>query len=585
MSDLIHVAEIENVLRGNVQGVARDKIVQDSWRRCVDTYGLDPTRPDPAYVVTDTELRQHREQSEELIATARSKLQSLFRMVASDNYILILADATGVSVDFFGDRAFENELKNAGLYLGSNWSESLSGTSGVGSCLYTGQAVTIHQGDHFGMSHTPLSCTAAPIYDTLGQLCAVLDLSLLRSPSPKSSQNLAFNLVNESVRRIELANLMAQTRRDWVLRFSTSPKFLEVDPEAAVALDGSGRIVGMTHGAIDVLAQDGNTDLVGKRIDTILDISIDDLPDLMRGRPVEDRVVRLKDGRGVFGHAIAPQSGRTSRPSTGPQLPAQLSSFAGPDPYLEVTLKRAGKLATSGLSLMLLGETGTGKERLARALHVIANPGKPFHRIHCSGTTPAKIARFADAVDGTLFLKSVNDLSAESQNALLAVLDGQPGLRPICATSIDLKTAVDDGAFRADLYFRISNDTLSLPPLRLRHDIGWLIDRLLRMLSPRDLQLSTTAHEDLCSRQWPGNIRELESVLRVAVATTESDVIDVPDLPAGGSVIATPEPQEAALEILLDACDWNMSRVARRLNVNRSTVLRRVRKSGLSRPH
>ena len=113
----------------------------------------------------------------------------------------------------------------------------------------TGEAITIHQCDHFGLAHTPLSCTAAPIHDTKGELVAVLDISLLRAPSPKSSQNLAMGLVTDSARRVEMANLMAMTRRDWVLRVSTSPEFLEVDPEAAVALDGSGRIVGMTSGA------------------------------------------------------------------------------------------------------------------------------------------------------------------------------------------------------------------------------------------------------------------------------------------------------------------------------------------------
>lgn len=175
-------------------------------------------------------------------------MQTLFRQVAGQNYVLLLSDAKGVCVDFFGDARFETELRQAGLQLGSNWSEELAGTCGVGSCIITGDAVTIHQSDHFGLAHVPLSCTAAPIFDTRGALSAVLDISLLRSPAPKPSQNLAMSLVTASARRVEMANLMAMTRRDWVLRLSTSPEFLEVDPEAAVALDGSGRIVGMTTG-------------------------------------------------------------------------------------------------------------------------------------------------------------------------------------------------------------------------------------------------------------------------------------------------------------------------------------------------
>lgn len=261
MGDRDHVTEIERVLLGHPTG--RDATVAESWRRCVEIYGMDPSRPDPAHIVTDAKLREHREQAERLIATARSGLQALFRQVAGQNYVLLLADAQGVCVDFFGDPRFEDELRQAGLYLGSDWTEDLAGTCGVGSCIVTGESITIHQSDHFGLAHTPLSCTAAPIFDTRGKLAAVLDVSLLRSPSPKASQNLAMSLVSASARRVEMANLMAMTRRDWVLRVSASPEFLEVDPDAAVALDGSGNIIGTTRGALRALLPGGGANWWG----------------------------------------------------------------------------------------------------------------------------------------------------------------------------------------------------------------------------------------------------------------------------------------------------------------------------------
>ncbi|WP_207103155.1 sigma-54-dependent Fis family transcriptional regulator, partial [Paracoccus shandongensis] len=307
MRDRDHLAEIDRVLKGQATG--RDGVVQRSWRRCVERWGLDPARPSPAHIVTEAELRSHREQSERLIAIARSGLGALFRQVAGQNYVLLLADAKGVTVDFFGDNRFEGELRQAGLYLGSDWSEHLAGTCGVGACIVTGEPVTIHQSDHFDLHHTPLSCTAAPIFDTTGQLTAVLDLSLLRSPQPKASQNLAMTLVRASARRVEMANLMAVSRRDWVLRLSSAPDFLEVDPEAAVALDAGGRVIGMTHAAQAALG----ADLLGRRLDEVAALTMDDLPDLMRGRPAEDRVIRLRDGRALFGHAIAPQAARLPR--------------------------------------------------------------------------------------------------------------------------------------------------------------------------------------------------------------------------------------------------------------------------------
>ncbi|GAW35907.1 acetoin catabolism regulatory protein [Roseovarius sp. A-2] len=585
MTDLAHVTEIDRALSGQADPGGRDALVLDSWRRCVETYGMDPARAEAAHIVTDAELRRHREQSERLIATARSGLHALFRQVAGQNYVLLLADAEGVCVDFFGDPRFEDELRQAGLHLGSDWSENLAGTCGVGSCLVTGEAVTIHQSDHFGVTHTPLSCTAAPIYDMQGQLTAVLDISLLRSPSPKSSQNLAMNLVRASVRRVEMANLMAMTRRDWVLRFSASPEFLEVDPEAAVALDGSGRIVGMTHGARDLLVSEGQGDLIGMPINRVLDISVDDLPDLMRGRPTEDRVLRLKDGRGLFGHAIAPQVARVARgPTPSSDLPGALGGFAGPDPVLEPVLLRAARLAATPVPLLIEGETGTGKEMLARALHVCGPPGRAFHAQVCAGLDPGAIGALAGATPGTLFLKGIEDLCARGQAALLTLLEARGDLRPVASARCDLARATQEGRFRADLFFRLMGDRLRLPPLRLRHDVDWLIDRLLRRLSDRDLSLSPAARAELAARHWPGNIRELENAIRVAVAVTEGRVIDLPDLPAPSLASAHDGTPEQDLEALLDACGWNMSRAARRLGVNRSTVLRRVRKARLRPP-
>ncbi|MBY6116116.1 sigma-54-dependent Fis family transcriptional regulator [Mameliella alba] len=578
MSDLDHVTEIDRVLRGQETG--RDQLVADSWRRCVETYGMDPTRRDPAHIVSESELREHREQSERLIATARSGLQALFRQVAGQNYVLLLADAKGVCVDFFGDPSFEDDLRRAGLHLGYNWTEDLAGTCGVGSCLVTGEAVTIHQSDHFGMTHTPLSCTAAPIFDTKGELSAVLDISLLRSPSSKASQNLAMSLVTASARRVEMANLMAMTRSNWVLRFSTSPEFLEVDPEAAVALDGSGHIVGLTHGAERCLSPGDGDSLIGKRIDHLLNISVDDLPDLMRGRPTEDRVLHHRDGRGLFGHAIAPQTIRRPWRAEPRDVPEGFAALAGADPRMQTLLRKAARLASSKVPIVLLGETGTGKETLARAIHVAGGAPRGFHLLRCAGLTPEGIAPLDEAKPGTLFLKGVEDLDPEAQAALLAVLDRREDLRIIGSARDPGVAAPASSPLREDLFFRIVGAVLGLPPLRLRQDMDWLLDRLLRRRTAGALQLSPSARAELGGRDWPGNIRELQSALDMAASLCDGQVVDLPDLPAR----IEPKAPAEDLEAILDACGWNMAQAARRLGVNRSTILRRVRKSGLTPP-
>jgi transcriptional regulator of acetoin/glycerol metabolism len=588
MSNLSHLREIDQVLSG--RGMGRDALVEQSWRRCIEEYGLDPARPNPAHIVTEDRLRVHREQSERLIAIARSGLEALFRQIAGQKYVLLLADAKGVTVDYFGDPKFEEELRLAGLFLGSDWSEDLAGTCGVGSCIVTREAITIHQSDHFDLTHTPLSCTAAPIFDTAGNLAAVLDISLLRSPRPKISQSLALNLVKASARRVEMANLMAMNRGDWVLRFSTSPEFLDVDPEAALALDASGRIIGMTHGAERVLARhlDGRMDgaAIGQPIDRFFNLTIDSMPDLMRGRPTEDRLVQLRDGQGLFGHAIAPQSER--RPAfarSGEGGPLQ--AIGGNDPAIRRLQADAARLAPTRIPVLLSGETGTGKDRLARAIHTSQPGNRPLVTLSCAAALPDLAALSDAACGGTLFIDGPGDLSLSDQGRLwqgIAGLDRLPARdrpRLITASTADLGAMVRSGLFRADLFFALAPVRLSLPPLRLRQDFDWLIDRMLRQfghLRPHALRVSPAARAALMARDWPGNLRELANTLEVAIALAEGAVIDVPDLPP--APLAPVRVAESLADVLA-ACGGNMALAARRLGVNRSTILRRARREGL----
>lgn len=544
---------------------------------------MDPTRNEPAHIVTDTEFRTHREQAEWMIGAARSSLQSLFRQVAGQNYVLLLTDAKGVCVDFFGDELFVDELRGAGLYLGSNWSEDLAGTCGVGACIFTGEPVTVHQDDHFGSAHTGLSCTSAPIYDSLGQLAAVLDISLLRSPAPKSSQNLAMSLVTAAARRVEMANLMAASRREWVLRFSSSPEFLDVDPEAAVSLDGAGRVIGATRAATRMLAK--GKSLIGERIDGLLGLSVDDLPDLMRDRPTEERVVALGDGGAVFGHAIAPQSPRRARAAVVvPDKRARggvLATLAGSDPTMTRVLSQAERIAPTQVPLMICGESGSGKTKLARAVHMASRRGG-FISVDCAGAGPEDLR---DALaqrqgQGTLVLRRIEDLCPKTARVLSGLLDAHPDMRPIATCGLPSADLIAQTDLPSALYFRLSGAVLDLPPLRARQDLGWLIDRLLVRRSAGEMRLTPSARAELMARDWPGNLRELGHVLDVACALAESTVIDLPDLPASPQKPG----KEQDLEAVLDACNWNMARAARRLGVNRSTVLRRIRKEGLRAP-
>ncbi|RWL86600.1 MAG: sigma-54-dependent Fis family transcriptional regulator [Mesorhizobium sp.] len=633
-----HIREIEEVLSGARS--VRDDIVVQSWLRCIDTHRLDPARPTEAYIVPDTQLREHREQSERLIAIARSGLETLFKQVAGQNYVLLLADAKGVTVDFLGDPLFMDQLRTAGLYLGSEWSESRTGTCGVGSCIVTGEAMTIHQTDHFDTTHTPLSCTAAPIFDTKGELTAVLDISLLRSPQPKVSQNLALHLVTASARRIELANLMAQMHSEWVLRFSRSPEFLDVDPEAAVALDASGRILGTTRGGALLLAQAGGVDWrlsspIGHPISRYLDMGIDDLPNLTRGRPTEERLVFGHNGSALFAHAIEPQPSSGRRAPTE-ALPKPISELSGGDPAMAAMQTRAAKLARTTIPILIHGETGSGKEYLARALHDSSGRSGPFVAINCAAipehlieselfghaagaftgaTAKGRKGLIESADGGTLFLDEIGDMPYALQSRLLRVIAerelipvGGTAPRPvdikiISASHHDLRRLVAEGRFREDLFYRLNAASLTLPALRERTDFEWLLERLVgerARLAGRPAKLSPAARLALIRHGWPGNIRELVNAVDLAVALCDDETIQPSDLPdfatsrtappaPSASVVAlrapSPEEERAALLAVLAATGWNISEAARRLGVDRTTVHRRMKRLRLEAPN
>jgi sigma-54 dependent transcriptional regulator, acetoin dehydrogenase operon transcriptional activator AcoR len=619
-----HIREIEKVGLG--LEIDRDDMVVKSWLRCLEQYHLDPTKSCEAFIVPAERLREHRQQSEELIRIARSGLEHLFNQVAGQNYVLLLSDRKGVAVEFLGDASFDNHLRKAGLYLGAEWSEARAGTCAVGACLETGEALTIHQSDHFDNTHTPLSCTAAPIYDTQGELCAVVDISLLSSPILKTSQNLARHLVSATVRRIELANLMAQTRHEWVLRFSRSPEFLDVDPEAAISLDGRGRVIGMTHGGAKILSRARGLDwrdphgLIGQPISDFLDMEVDDLADLTRRRPTQDRMVFARDGNALFAHAIEPQFRGASRRNA--DMAQAIRQLGGIDPEMKALQAKTAKLARTGLPILIQGETGTGKEYLARAVHEGSGLKGQFVAINCAaipeqlieselfGHLPGAFTGAAQkgrkglieqADGGTLFLDEIGDMPLALQSRLLRVLAEQEVMpvgaaqprkvkvRVVSATHRPLQTLVDQGQFREDLFYRLNTAVLRLPPLRDRSDFEWIVKRLMeRHLnednSPMIAPIAMTA---LLAHRWPGNIRELDNVLAVAVALCEGGTVELEDLPDGFSSVTINEDdgQAQALQATLRSCNWNVSEAARRLGLDRSTIHRQIKRFHLVQSH
>ncbi|WP_138473257.1 sigma-54-dependent Fis family transcriptional regulator [Poseidonocella sp. HB161398] len=620
--DIDHIREIEAVSRG--RGASpRDPRVLASWLRCLEKHGLDPTERREAYILPETQLRLHRQRSEELIGIARSGIDNLYKLVAGQSYVLLLSDGQGVTVDYLGQDRHKEELRRTGLFLGAEWSEGRAGTCAVGACIEAGEPLIVHQSDHFDVTHGALSCTAAPIYDTAGQLSAVLDISLLSPPRPRESQVMALNLVRQAARRIEMANIMAESRRDWVLRLADSPDFLDVDPEAALSLDAAGRVIGMTNGAARLMARTLGVDwreaelLIGRHVGDIFEVDLDMLEGLTRQTSARDRFLQTRDGYRLFAHAIEPRRSPAPRPARPRHMPAELRALAGEDAAMSALLGQAAVLAPGGLPLLILGETGSGKTALARAIHTVGSRG-PCITVPCETFTEDEAASLfgreekrsfepglvAAAAGGTLVLDNLDELPGRLQ-ARLVRLVAEGSYRPVGAIreravqarivvtlSRDPEEAVADGRLRRDLYLRLAGGRLALPPLRARRDLFALADRVFARAFGAPVAFDADALALVAGHGWAGNLHELDQIARIMAAAASQPGRDGrvrlgrADFPPQMQAVQALDRggEETLLARHLDETGWNISQTARRMGVNRSTIHRQIRRHGLRRP-
>ena len=562
-----HVDEILTATEGGA--TSRDPEVVQSWLRCINDHSLDPEHKGEARIVTEAVLKEHQQEAEDLLTTARFGMEDLYRRVNSMGYVLLLTDDKGVTVDFIGDDKVDRQLKRAGLYIGSEWSEGNAGTCGVGACLSSGEPITIHQTDHFDMAHTPLSCTAAPIYRSNGKLMGVLDVSLLVSSSEKCSQALTLEVVKSCVRRIELANLMSARKKDWILRLNTAPEFLGVDADSAISIASDGSISGMTHGAHRMIADTlganwkSNDGFIGKPFEDIFEFDFNDLPYMIGAQTPGEQALEMRDGKVVFADVKAPSA--PSKKSKPEVLTNVLTGLHGGDPGMERLVHNAGRIVDKQISIILEGETGGGKEFIAKALHAARKKKGPFVAINCAalpetlieselfGYTPnsftgahtkGKKGLIEQANGGTLFLDEIGDMPLALQARLLRVLAEREllavgatspvpiDMRVISASHRSLLELVENGQFRQDLYYRLNGVVLQIPALRDRHDKDWVIRQISSLVSHyAALKFSKKAEEALRSYHWPGNIREMINVFELCMALSDGGTVELEELP------------------------------------------------------
>ena len=307
-----------------------------------------------------------------------------------------------------------------------------------------------------------------------------------------------------------------------------------------------------------------------------------------------------------------------------------LQGLIGVSPAMQKVYRVARQVAASRATLLLTGESGTGKGELARAIHALSSRAEgPFISLHCAsipeallesemfghergsftGADKRRIGRFEQAAGGTLFLDEVGDLSPLVQTKLLRVLQERSlervggnetvaiDVRVIAATNRELTAEVREGRFREDLFYRLNVVRLDMPPLRLRgSDVLVLAEAFLRRFALDNNKpvetFTAAARTKILAHRWPGNVRELENAIERAVVLCEAAEVDADDLPFAAAqpmrgAVRVPGATMAEIErwailTTLEATDASTSKAADLLDISVRTIQYRLHEYGMA---
>ncbi len=599
----------------NQQGAVPGGLVAEpilrSWRRCADL-GFDMRGVRRAELMTQGELREAQQRNEALRRLSEPAMSLLRRQAGGNGGLVILSDAQGLVLDSDGDTGFAQRASRVALMPGAPWDEAAAGTNAIGTALVEGRPIAVHGAEHYFEPNRILTCAAVPITDSEGRTLGVLDLS---SPARDLRPDV-LELVRAAVDLIEHRLFEQAYEQHAVLRLHVDQARLGAPGEGLLAFQGD-LLIGANRRALQALGL-APTALGVYRYGDVFD------GDMERGPDAAGRV-QARSGAVYHARLRWPRSRAPQAPARPALPPATGARPATPnfDAATLGALARAVHLSDAGVSILLQGETGVGKEVFARELHARGKRASgPFVAVNCAALPESLIeselfgyeegaftgARrqgskglLRQAHGGVLFLDEIGDMPLVLQSRLLRVLQTREvsplgAARPVsvdfalvCATHRPLAHEGPDAPVRPDLYFRIAEYTVTLEPLRARADRLELLRGLWAAqgagpVLPADIEAILAAYA------WPGNYRQLMAVLRTLhVLAGPAGMVDMDMLPADiRSASAVPQSvgdadpanlqamTDAAIRDALAAHGGNVSRAARALGVHRSTLYRRA---------
>ncbi len=592
--------------------------------------------------LTPEELDARRGLSKDLLDVAAEYIGEFYELLSPDRFMIAIVDREGYILQLSGSDAIKAVFAERNYAPGYRFTENDVGTTATSLCLKKQLPVQLNDKDHYCERAHGFTSSAAPIFeedDVLQGVLVVSGKSSLVHPH-------TLIMVTSAARSIEKQIRLLRRNREMTIYTGFLDNVLESAETGLLTLDNESRIWKTNRRAKRILNQ-GNLD--GKPISVLtgLNVNLNDIfhhPESWKGKEChiqhDHLVIHLvysaqpvisTQGKLLGAVLVFEKFGnirKIAEKISGGKAYFTFDHLIGSSQVFQKAIELAKRAAQSDSTVLLLGETGTGKELFAQAIH---NAGvikaKPFIPINC-GAIPGELmeselfgyvdgafsgalkggrpGKFELADGGTILLDEIGDMPHNMQVKLLRVLQMgeiqrigdskvlKVNTRIIASTNASLPQAIAQNQFRQDLFYRLNILPISIPPLRERGagDIRALANFFIKKISP-GCRLTAAAMEALTSYDWPGNVRELENTIQRALHVCDGELLTKDHLGLPGKKHQVLQPQRGSLREMeqqmiastLDQTNHNMAETAKRLGISRATLYRKVKQHAISPGH
>lgn len=566
--------------------------VLKSWERC-QTYSI--TNHAHAPTLNEESLLTQRALSKRIRSAARNALGKAGQLLIDTESIILLSDRNGVIIESAGDRKTLDRGRENNLELGGNWTEQAIGTNAIGTALHLGQPVTIHGCEHYCEDIQRWNCAATPVRDPLSQeVLGVLDISWPNGLGEKNAAALSASLASQIESEL---NRLAMREREALMEHGHLARMRRGN-DPILILDRNGQNVLDFEDLAKFSADDAGLSSLKKNIPSLIDQAPETISAALSECTPDTDFEVISQGSDAIGVMISLRRNKRKRAFPG----AELARIGAAGATLAELCKKAERLAGADIPVLIEGEAGVGKSFLSQALHkASAQANRPIEILDCAELTEASLLRileedrFGDI--GTLCLNGPGSTVPAAQKLLLRLVETvmERDVRIIALSSRHLYDDMKSGRFRPDLYYCIAAARLEIPPLRERPDevlplLGQLCLKHTQATGRRELRFTSAANAKLYNYDWPGNLLEMKNLVVSLDALSLNGLIDQAELPSEFHTAAPSNPgtlrdaERARIINVIDEEYGNLSKVAKRLGIARSTLYLKLDSYGIERP-